>query len=88
MTEMEKISTGLQLIKGRLYEQNIQIKDLEKKIMDTRRSRFDIGRFVERGYALKRERARMEILLELFENGVFEEDRMDLFTGRNELNLI
>ena len=55
--------------------------------MDTRRSRFDIGRFVERSYALKREKARMEILLELFENGVFEEDRMNLFTGRNELNI-
>ncbi len=87
MTEMEKISTGLQLFKGRLHELDIQIKDLEKKVTDTRRSRFDIGRFVERSYALKREKARMEILLELFENGVFEEDRMDLFTGRNELNI-
>ena len=85
MTDSEKITAAVQMLKGRLYWLEKQQDAVSKKINSPRLMKaFDLGKLGERRCKLGREKIRIEVLLELFENDYLSPDIMPLFDGRNE----
>lgn len=84
MTDAEKISTAVKMLKNRLYWLEIQLEKVSALINTGDHKSFDIGVLAEKREKLNRERMRIEILLDVLDRNYFSEDIMPLFDGRWE----
>ena len=81
MTDAERISAAIEMLKKRLYWLEIQYNKASSLINTGDYKGIDLGMIAERKCMLGREKIRIDIILDVLERGYFSADMMLLFTG-------